>query len=98
MRWLGMSVARNTGHAGKADHDAPVIGQRSPGEPSARAAADERVCDAGRRRCIDRLHLGRGARQNHRRRQAAQHGQAIALVGLQLVALDDQAVGAHGIA
>ncbi len=60
------------------------------------AAADERYPVPGADP-DDRLHLGSGARQNHRRRQAAQHCQAIALVGLQLVALDDQAVGPNGI-
>ena len=45
----------------------------------------------------DRLQLACGARKNHRRRQASQHCQAIALVGLQLIAVDNQAVGAHGI-
>jgi hypothetical protein len=45
----------------------------------------------------DRVHLGRGARQNNRRRQAAEHCQTIALVGLQLVALDDEAVSPNGI-
>jgi hypothetical protein len=45
----------------------------------------------------DRVHLGSGARQNYRRRQAAEHCQTIALVGLQLVALDDEAVSPNGI-
>ncbi len=44
------------------------------------------------------LQLRGGARENHGARQGAQHGKGITLVGLQLVALDDQAVGAHGIA
>jgi hypothetical protein len=45
----------------------------------------------------DRVHLGSGTRQNDRRRQATEHCQTITLVGLQLVALDDEAVCPNGI-
>ena len=68
-----------------------IIGQRSPGEPSPGPAADERYLVPGAD-LDDRLHLGRGAGQDHRRRQAAQYRQAITLVGLQLIPLDDQTI------
>jgi hypothetical protein len=94
---VGNVSRQDAGHAGKADHDAPVIGHRSSRQAGAGAAGYEGyVMPGADAYCL--LQLCGGARQNHGRRQAAQHVEAIALVGLQLVALDDQAVGAHSIA
>ena len=92
---VGNIGGQNASHAGKADHDSLVIRKRPAGEAGAGATGHKGYAMLGAN-ADHALQLGSRARKNHRRRQAPQRDQPIALIGLQLVALSDQAFGPHG--
>ena len=94
-RWLAMSTSRMRFMRARLMTMPPCGGQRSAAQAGAGAAADKGnfVPGADADHC---LHLLGGARQHHSAGEHAEIGEAVALIGLQLVGRGDEAVVTDG--
>jgi hypothetical protein len=94
---VGEIYLKDSIHARQANDHAALGRKRAPAQPCARSAAHERNLVA-RADADNLLNCLSGARQDDRGRHYAKIGEAVALVGLQLILRGDEAVRSNGCA